>query len=253
MNVEELYEQYDVHHWLKYHPHDGHYGKYDPNVVATGFKIAETHKTFSFARSFLYDMEVDNYGQLINEHDDLHLTYIRTKLVQSALSNYNYALDLSWQVIWFYCAPNIYELIDDEDFYTSYSKACTTDKLSLKLYLGHKDGIAKHMHDFLAIETTKQLRSKYNYLKHRGAYFTLGFGEQYPTFMGSINGVNYKQLTMPELDLDQWKSDLINFDIAFTDYFERLIFSLMPSGYEKTEISFFGILEYHQKRQSIQE
>lgn len=250
MKTDELYKSYDVHHWLKYNPHEGHYAKYDPNTVAVGFKIHETYGLFCNARTLLACSESKDFGD-ISGPDDLSKRYLASTFLQSALATYNYCIDLSWQVAWFYCAPSdAYYLIDEEKEYIDYSKKCTFDILGLKLRLGKKTELANHLNAFYSNDLTKKIRSEYNYLKHRGSHHTPGLGEQRSHMIASIDGEQLKLLQRNVFDIDEWFDKLFEFDQSFTKYFEKLIGFTVPHNFPETPLDLFAPIEYYMKKKN---
>ncbi|MEK3824247.1 hypothetical protein [Paenibacillus sp. FSL K6-1558] len=248
MKTLELYEKYDVHGWLKYNPHEGHYAKFNPNVITTGFKIFETYNTFCNARTLLYSSEVSNLGDL-TANDDLSVKYTKSTFLQSSLATYNYCIDLSWQVAWFYCSPDdYYGFIDSEKKYTDYSKACTYDVLILKLRLGNKKKIMELLHEFYSNKTVRKIRSEYNYMKHRGGYYTPGLGEQRPVMFGTINGNHFNMIQRNIFDIEEWIDILFEIDRLFYQFFNTFIDSIMPKNYLETTLDFMSPLDYYSKR-----
>lgn len=250
MRTLDLYENFDVHHWLEFNPHEGHYALFNPNVVATAFKISELYNTFCNARTLLYSSEVENYGEIIEDDDLLNKTYIKSTLLQSALATYNYCIDLSWQVAWFYCAPDkYYGLIDNEEKYLNYCKECNYSALRVQLELGRRDGLLEFLDLFQTIDIVKRVRSEYNYMKHRGSYYVPGLGKQYSHMLASVDGTHFKMITRNEFGVEDWQGKLIQFDKLFTDYFNKIIASIMPNDFAQTKLDLLSVVSYQRKKE----
>lgn len=245
MNVEHLYENYDVHTWIKYNPHEMHYCLYRPGEIAAGFKIVDVYHAFCHGRACLADMEVDNYGQLISKHDDLHLTYIRARFLMDALAFYNYCIDLSWQVVWVYYIEDKYEIINDEKEFLRAMNRCKLPELSYELTLLRKIKIRDHIVGFFDMHLTKLIREKYNYIKHRGTFYFEGLGRNSKRFSITVDNFAPKMLSREEWDINEWKSKLMEFDIAFKRYFDSIIRFIMPSGYKDETFHMFAPASYH--------
>ncbi|GBG09496.1 hypothetical protein PAT3040_04143 [Paenibacillus agaridevorans] len=252
MKAIELYTTHDVHHWTKYKPHEGHYAEFNPNVVAAGFKIHETYLAFCNARTHLSASEADDFGSLTGS-DDFSKTYFVTTLLQSAIAFYNYCIDLSWQAVWFYCAPDSdYRFIDDEDEYIRYCKWCTSSAVKLKLYLGKKEELMHHVESFYTSGIPASVRTEYNYLKHRGAYHILGLGVQYANMHTKVNGESFNLMQNRVFDNKDWIEKLICFDKLFVQYFEKVVSFIIPPNYTQTTNNFECVLRYYKKRKSMQ-
>lgn len=247
-------ELISVDNWFEFTPHDGHYADFNPNIVATGFKINEVYSTILNARLLLVLSESkDDLGEFSTEANEAGKTLLASTFLQSALASYNYCIDLSWQVAWFYCAPDdAYDLIDNEKVYIDYCKQCTFEALSLKLKLGRRFEVFRHLNDFLSSEITVRVRSEYNYIKHRGAYYTPGVGEQRPYMFGSVNGERLKVLTKNIFDVNEWLDRLINFDNLFKQYFDTLINYMMPMNFKESEVTFSTAYNYYHKKKDAE-
>ncbi|MDR7079682.1 hypothetical protein J2Y03_004740 [Neobacillus niacini] len=145
---------------------DAHYVNFIPSVIYAAHKIGDVYTAFSSARSYLSDFECDNFGQLLSNHDEMHLKYLRSKFLQSSLSFYNYAIDLSWQVIWFYLGDNSYLFMEKQDYYNKYSQMCTFPSLLEMVDLRDRQDFMQHLVAFNSNELTHEVRKLYNYVTH---------------------------------------------------------------------------------------
>lgn len=246
MNVSELYEKYPYQHWLDYDPWDPHYANFKPYYIYTAFKIVDVYSSFAHARSYLNELDIDNYGQLISKHDDVHLKYIRAKIIQSALAFYNYCIDLSWQVVWFNISDDTFRFIKD-NAYDDYANECDFDTLILKLKMFKKEYLKRHIIKFRTNEITEYIRKRYNYLKHRGTFQFDGLGVPQRNSIGSVNGISLPFLRREEIDIDELKNKLIEFDILFVNYFNILIEMTMPSNFTQVQLDLYAPLSIYKK------
>jgi hypothetical protein len=132
MKVKDLYEEYPFDHWKEYDPYDPHYAHFKPYYIYTAFKIVDVYSSFAHARSYMNELKLEDYGQAISKHDEIHLKYIRAKTIQSALAFYNYCIDLSWQVVWFNISDDTFRFIENNE-YDKYATKCDFDSLIFKL------------------------------------------------------------------------------------------------------------------------
>lgn len=249
LNVEKLYQEYNIDNWYGLFPDEQQYVLFEPHLIYATHKMDDVYYAFANARSYLSDYECDNYGQLISVNDDLHLKYIRSKLLQSSLAFYNYAIDLTWQVAWFYVGDNSYLFMEKPELYDTFAKKCTKEALFNKLSMYRKEHIRIHINDFFNLELTTSIRNVYNYVKHRGTLYTRGLGEQYSNFMlffQDSDGEEYipKMITREVFDLNEWHSKLIDFDKSFYEYFELLISWILPSDFSEVKIGFTEYFNY---------
>jgi hypothetical protein len=247
IKTDYLYKYYNVEHWMNYTPFEPQYYKNEPYVIAAGLKIEDVYQSFSNGRADLSFIEVDNYGDVIAEHDELHLNYIRSKFLLSALSNYNYSIDLSWQMIWLFYGYIDYGHLYDKDKYLKATKDCTLESLRELLRYRKNYNLYLNIDNFFNSNLTRKVREKYNNLKHRGTFHFNGLGIQDDTLAISVDGYRHKMFKRPTIDLYEWKKVLTAFDIHFKSYFEYLIRVTMPRDYLDMSYDLLAPLEYHEK------
>lgn len=247
----------EVHHWMDYNPGWPQYYHYEPNLVATAHKITDVYQAFCSARTALQYLDVENYGELIAQTDDLHLKFIRSQFIQNALVYYNISIDLSWQVLWLFCKEPSFDLMY-ENKYVDTTKDCNLETLRETLdYMSSFPSIEKktldmllnHMISFFNDELPLKVRHKYNYMKHRGTYYIDGLGMNDKTLGIVVNGVNPLMLTREELDINEWKETLIKFDNSFVGYFEYILKNIMPVDFKDRVFNFADPINYHHKLQ----
>lgn len=258
MSVEELYRDYNIDHWHNLFPDEQQYVLFEPHIIYAAHKIDDVYYAFANARSYLSDYECENFGQLISIHDDLHLRYIRSKFLQSSLAFYNYAIDLTWQVAWFYVGDSSYLFMENQQLYDQFAKKCNKECLFDKLSMYRKDYIKSHLIDFFNQELTFSIREIYNYVKHRGTLYTSGLGIQYRNSMFSIKNIdgeeyNPTMITRKVLDVDEWHCKLIEFDKLFFNYFEKLVSWILPGNFSEVEMGFDQYINYSYGRKYFAE
>lgn len=250
--IEKLYNDFNVDHWFEYEPRDAHYLNFEPSIIYAAHKIGDVYYAFSNARSYLSDYDCDNFGELISTNDDIHLKYIRSKFLQSSLSFYNYAIDLSWQVVWFYLGDNSYFFMEKQEYYKKYSGLCTFPSLLEVAGLRGRGDFRQHLISFNNNHLTQEVRQLYNYVKHRGSIHTRGLGNQYNHMMMAIvsNGEEFapRMITREEIDINLWKEKLIEFDKVFFNYFEQLMYLILPQNYQSAQYDFDLFMKYSQRR-----
>lgn len=231
MDVAELREKYDIINWLDYNPWIVQYSKYLPNVIAASVKIVDVYYQISNARVSLDYMDVDNYGLLIVKDDYLHTQFIKSKFLFDSLAYYNYSIDLSWQVLYFFFGDNDYGVLQDKKKYEQLSKECNEPNLRLQLWFHKQHKLSKYVFEFFNDKQTKEIREEYNYLKHRGTFFIDGLGENDEYLPIGLDGSRLRMINRKEVNLTEWKKKLICFDIMFHDYFNNLIRWIIPRDY----------------------
>ncbi|WP_194758485.1 hypothetical protein [Priestia megaterium] len=196
------------------------------------------------ARSYLSDLECDDFGQLIFKHDEDHLQYLKWKFLQGSLAHYNYAIDISWQVLWFYLGDNSFLFMNKPKLYEKYSTRCSMDRLEMKLKICNMTEMKEHINTFFNSKTTLKLRELYNYIKHRGS-LNINKSEEWQThFSMSCQDKVSDRVYLPTMiarrnfDLEELRQTLIDFDISFHDYFEKIISLVMPKDFIDTKYNF---------------
>lgn len=235
--------------WLKYAPHEPQYAKFPMNVVVAAKKIEDVYHAFGYARSSLAFMDCDDYGQVVPKDDQVSMTFFRSMLAVNALSFYNYAIDLSWQVIWLFYENDNLDLVYDDRVYRETVGRCNLETLRLRLWLARDFKAHDHLVSFFESKLVKEVRRKYNYIKHRGMFHFPGLGENYDSLMFSLNGVSPKVIKREEFDLADWVATLIQFDNEFINYFNHIISFVIPSGYLNKSLDIGDMLSYGRKVQ----
>lgn len=260
--------------WAKILVTDSQYTYFEPHINVAAFKINDIYMTISHARTSLIYIYQENYGQLIRKKDVSHLAFIRSLMLQSALFYYNCIIDFSWQAVWLFCQKSDCKLYNKGYFENLLKKEDIQNEVVEFLnYLCHIDKcnsfkyteILRNLRLFsnYALNETK-IRGKYNYLKHRGAFYLPGLGENPKTTFESVkvtlkvgeglsgSGIGYMNfdekgpfkkipaLYRDEIDVNEWANILIAFDSLYVRCFSEIIDVIIPDSYidlEKIDIN----------------
>lgn len=246
--IEERIVKNNIDEWRRYRPSDPQYIRYyenGSNYILAGIKIGDIYEQISLARASLIYLDVENYGQLISKHDDMHLLMIRSKFLFDALALYNYCIDLSWQFLYLVCGDAHKGIIFDEKYYLQSLKECDAESLEGRLV---KICGLKELHNkttkFFNDPLTKEIREAYNYIKHRGTYHIEGLGLNDTHAGMSFNGQTIPFITRRTMNLNDFTEKLIEFDDNYFKYFSDLISETMPLEYLSGEINFIGMVNY---------
>lgn len=253
----------DIHDWGKYYPKEPQYVNFEPYINATAYKIIDVYTALCHARTSLMYIFENNYGKLIHKHDKLHLAYIRSLMWQNALFYYNTCIDFSLQVLLIYSWQSSFDLYDKEFFEKLLSTEINLKQIQeLMNYNAHIDlvhsmNIAIMLNSYKIIIRSAfyelKIREKYNYLKHRGAFYFDGLGINdkkpfnnliinvtSPSFSGSgnVGKITYSGelqevplLYRDEIDINYWADKLKHFDDIFVDNFNLILHNALPNNY----------------------
>src|SRR5699024_6273421 len=235
VTVDSLYTSHEFHSWHNYLPQEKNYANFEPRIIYALQKVDDVYYAFANARYNLYLTENENYGQLISEYAETSLKMVRSYFLMNALNFYNFAIDLSWQVMFFYTSDNSLYFLASPDSYDKYSNQCSYETLVNKLKYRKESALLHIANSFYNNSLFRELRELYNYLKHRGTLHFQGLGKQYNNpYMGvSIDeeSVTYKIFKKRKVEIRELKSKLINLDVLFYNYFNSILSCIVPSNY----------------------
>lgn len=236
----------NIQHWYDYEPEEHKYCLFSHNLLMACHKIEDVYRTMCLARICLENIRAENFGELIDEKDELSKAVMRSTFINNSISYYNYCIDLSWQVLWLYYNHSTIEYsIHKRKDYLQATKYCNLEALKYHLWLAKQNKLSEYVEMFFRKDTTQSIREKYNYIKHRGTYHIHGLGENYKESMLRYNGFRLPLLYREELNLDSIMSELIEFDKTFVEYFEFIIESIVPKDYLKcTECNMSDFIIY---------
>ncbi len=243
--------------WGKYTPYETQYCRFEPNIIGAGHKIIDVYQTFCMARFSLASLDNNDYGQMVSKeengkHSDINLNFIRSFLIQNSLMYYNNAIDISWQVLVMFCDETGLDLIYKEGQYKKVS-SCEFQELKDRLMYWESchtsesktlRALHDHIDNFFNAPLTRQIREKYNYIKHRGTFYFPGLGMNCKTLSFGFNGKTPLAIAKDEFNIEEWKEILISFDIAFVNYFQFIIDNIMPVNYLDTKIGLNEMFQY---------
>lgn len=243
-NTTELKE---IHYMLNYRPFEPQYSRYleAPEIIAAGYKITDVYTAICQARIHLSYYECDDFGELAPKDHDISMKWARSQMCIDALIYYNICIDLSWQVTWaFYQATSMEYLFQNK--YEGMSKECTLEAINTLLEYRIKTepipnstvakDIRNTINSFMNNSLTEEIRTSYNYIKHRGGYYIPGLGENNKHLLFSLAGKKLPVLSRPEMDMEGMYVKLLLFDVEFIKYFESIINKLMPNDYMDSNI-----------------
>lgn len=219
----------NVHYWFGYFPNELNICKYTANQIMSLEKIKDVYQSLTYGRLCLDNLFKMNYGELIyNDQAGLGKAVIRYTIMNNCLSYYNYCIDYSWQVLWLYYNDMDESAYNNMDKYIEFMEKCRLTSLKDLLRTKGDKNIYNHINDFFMKEEVKNVRKKYNSIKHRGFYHIDGLGENYKETAVSVNGKRLPLLHREEIDLNELRSELIEFDSLFVSYFDVIIDKVVP-------------------------
>lgn len=246
--INSLYESHDFHHWHKLFPDESKYVSFKPNIIYALNKVDDVYYAFAKARQTLHMTEIDNYGHLVAKDDALHRNNIKTIFFESALSYYNFAIDLSWQVMFYYVSDSSLYFFAKNEIYIKYANRCNIISLMENLNYQKQYSLYEVLQRFWKNPIVMEIRELYNLLKHRGALHTKGLGTQYdsPIFNIKYDGtdITFDLFTKRELDLPEVIQKLVEFDKEFYNYFEHILSLIVPNDFLGSSATFESTMDF---------
>ena len=250
MNEENILKNLSsIHRWAEYAPKESHYYLFSCNLLMACHKIEDVYQTMCLARVSLANIKSENFGELIDEHNTFSIAVMKFTFINSAISYYNYCIDLSWQVLWIYFNPeNVEHLAHDSRYYEKSTRECTLDGTKYRVTLAYEKKISDFIEKFFLRKETQNIREKYNYIKHRGLYSMKGLWKNHKKSSigyGGNGGTRLNLIHRRELDVEKLIEELIEFDKVFVAYFEMIIEYIVPNNFlNKQEITSNDIATY---------
>lgn len=251
----------EIHGWQKYFPLDDKYYLYTSNVIFACCKISDLYYQMCNARMGLhFYCDYDRYE--MSGEDDISILNSKKYFLENALLYYNFSIDYLWQVLWLYYnnSDDIYKLATNER-YQKEMKSCNFDALLCGLSEIRERKIVEVLKDNFTErnELYKEIRERYNMLKHRAVFHTPGLGmnneiSMYPfpvTVETKEDGAVLSFYHIPlivreELDLEVLKELLIKFDKQFVKVCEYFFELIVPESYlESNKVKVRKIEEYY--------
>lgn len=209
--------------------------------------------------SIHFCLDYEKYSMM--SEDKMAILSTKKYFIENALLYYNFAVDYLWQVLWFYYnnADDVNQIPSNE-LYQKLMKECNLNDLIRGLVELQERKIVEVLKDNFTDRNKlfKQIREYYNYLKHRAIFHTpsLGINEKesmyyIPTLIEKneekVELVSYKIpiISRIEIDIDELKELLIEFDKQFVGICEYFFEIIMPKDYIKArEVKLSTIQQY---------
>lgn len=219
----------------KYKPTTIHYIKmeYDTGILASGEKISDMYYILMMGKKNL-DMYINKESEIINN-------FLKNIILFNALSYYNYALDYSWQVVYFYISSNSNLDLIYANLYTKLSKECTLDTVNSMLNFAKSlaeddkkdtiDYLKNHINSFFAKSNTEYIRETYNYLKHRGMIYPEGYKNYFDYLSISLGDTKLNKLPSKKISSEYLFNELKEYHNNFINYMDKIINEIIPDGY----------------------
>ncbi|MBW4861756.1 MAG: hypothetical protein KZY57_02880 [Paeniclostridium sp.] len=232
----ELNQEYT--NWSKYLPSDMHYvlSRYDMGIMSCARKIHDCHWSIAMGRIELLKYKDNEYASVFKE-SNMGNELVKTSSLYSALAYYNYTLDYSWQIIYFYCQNKC-----DWDFvyskmYNEIEEKCKKKVLKKQIKIcrlrdsKNLEALDELIDKFYTYDNTKCIRDYYHYLKHRGMIYTDLIGDSNEELHYTIQGVTAKKLPIKKINLDELYDKLVNFHNSIVEYISKIIDIIIPSEF----------------------
>ena len=234
----------DIHFLIDYRVDESNYGFHNPNIIYACHKLNDIYYTYCLARINLEFYHNENFGDFAQ--DERSIEFIRPQFLMSALNYYNVLIDLSWQMIWFYIRKDLNQTIPSTKIYESVAKECNEHTLDYYLTLAKEYKLKKYyIKEFFNTETTKNIREKWNFSKHRAIYHFEGMGYNPSRMMMSMNNYTVQLVSRKEMNSDVLIKELIDFDNEYFKYLTDLIKIIFPSDFTVNKNFMESIFNYH--------
>ena len=234
----ELNKEYT--NWSKYLPSDMHYvlSRYDMGIMACARKIHDCHWSIAMGSVELLKYKDNEYSSVFKE-SNMGNELVKASSLYSALAYYNYTLDYSWQIIYFYCYNKRgWHFVYGKE-YNKISRKCERNRLETHIN-GCRLRDNKKLKALNELESmfynknnTKDIRKYYNYLKHRGMIYTDLIGDSNDELHYTIQGITAKKLPIEKVDLDELYDKLVNFHNSIVEYISKIINIIIPDEFIK--------------------
>lgn len=232
----ELNQEYT--NWSKYLPSDMHYvlSRYDMGIMSCARKIHDCHWSIAMGRIELLKYKDNEYSSIFKD-SNMGNELVKTSSLYSALSYYNYTLDYSCQIIYFYCCDEKGWDFVYRKKYNNLSREC--EKRLLKKHITRcrlRDNkklksLKRLFFMFDTEKNTKDIREYYNYLKHRGMIYTDLIGDSNDELHYTIQGITAKKLPIEKVNLDELYDKLANFHNSIVEYISKIIDIVIPNEF----------------------
>lgn len=220
--------------WSEYEPQALDYcSNADRQDLLCRFKLLQIYQNFCIARTnCIFSNQNTNYGELDPEGNNKG--WLEKLFLQNAMIYYNFCIDLSWQMVYFYCitkSDEKFNITEEEikkienDITLESLQELLKCQLSLKKENSNLQRLLELITEFWNNKLPGNFREDYNYIKHRGAlaiFENIRGDSNLPIeFKGHQIDIFIPKLK--KLDLSQYTSMLKNFHQLFYEYIEEII------------------------------
>lgn len=249
------------HDWAKYYPSELQSHKH-PSFIDIGIlKINDIYRSFCY-----FNINLDLCLKPLDEHkNETEYLFMTNMHYQNCLFYINNCTDYFWQFLFCVCQPDTSKNYD----HLHLENLLKTESIQniVNEEINYLISLNKSNTQFQELQNTrksleneiqlKQIRQKYNYIKHRGTYHIKGLGGNNRTSFESlglkvsvhlyenneIDDCSPKQQVHREtLDLFQSITDLKEFKIIFIDTINKIIELMIPEDYSKTEGNIYDLI-----------
>ena len=229
--IETIYDKLDdVHYFLNYRADESNYGLQLQSVLYSAHKLSEIYSVYCVARSNLHYLDNQDYGHFAKE--ELGIKFVRMQLLMNAIHYYNILVDLSWQLVWFSIRSDLNNTILTSKTYMDIARECNFEILKYNLTLLKDFKMRdKILNDFFNDSLVREIREKWNYLKHRGTYYFAGLGQNPSWMMVGFNDMRTPIVNRPDVDIDELKELLVSFDKKYFKYIEHIMSVVFPKDF----------------------
>lgn len=252
----------DFHKWASYYPNELQHRKNPSYIDAATYKLNDIYKQFCY---FDINLKLCQRPKEPPIEENTYL-FFRYMYYQNALFYINNCIDYLWQMLYLSFQPNLQELYDHatmEKLLETESLTNIVDNQIKYLECINKVNalygeILKTKRDIEKFINQKKIRSKYNYIKHRGVYHIDGLGaNEAQAFQNLGIKVSYTlidegnivhdcpakaKIHRENLNLNEAIEDLTNMKVQFIASVDTIISKIIPKDYVCNKGGFSDLL-----------
>lgn len=249
-------KDFELPNWIDYKPCDlDYYSNTARQDLLCRFKLTQVYQNFCIARmNCIFSDKKNNYGDLDPENKNKE--WLEKIFLQNALLYYNICVDLSWCMVYFYCASKSEESFNiTEKEIEKIEEEINYDNLKARLEMSLKisnfkdkkklERILELTTEFWNDKIPKEFRQDYNYIKHRGTFDIFDdFKNDENTSLFLIDGIK-PNITVPrfkKFDSEEYINILRDFHVSFLKYMNDLIDIIIKPHYNPSKYSIKEII-----------
>lgn len=238
------------HEWAKYFPHELQHRKNPSYIDAATYKLDDLYRQFCYFDINLKIVQTSKYEGM----DQKSYLFMKYMYYQNALFYINNCVDYYWQMLYLAFQPDREALYDhtvlEKLLETEALTSVVDNQIKLLFTLNKADASYEKIKELkITIEkfiADKEIRSRYNYIKHRGVFYIDGLGsndknafEQYGITAKillydenkEIDCLPKAKIHREKLDLDKAIEDLNEMKKQFIDSVNGTIEVIIPTNY----------------------